>query len=106
MRPAAAEIGTEVIKLEPPAGSASRRIGPFAGSVNDGEHSLHFWFSNANKRSLQLDLTRAGGVGAARSIVHGGISGFDRPIVGRRNFAADIVELDPRLVSPPSPHLF
>lgn len=59
-----AEMGAEVIKLEPPAGSASRRIGPFAGGVNDGEHSLHFWFYNADKRSLQLDLTRAGGVQA------------------------------------------
>ena len=50
-----AEMGALVIKVEPPAGAASRRIGPFAGGIDDGEHSLHFWFYNADKRSVRLD---------------------------------------------------
>lgn len=56
-----AEMGAEVIKVEPPEGAASRRIGPFAGGVGDGEHSLHFWLYNADKRSLCLDLNAANG---------------------------------------------
>jgi benzylsuccinate CoA-transferase BbsE subunit len=51
-----AEMGAEVIKIEPPAGAASRRVGPFAGGIDDGEHSLHFWFYNGDKRSLRVDL--------------------------------------------------
>ena len=51
-----AEMGAAVLKLEPPSGVASRRVGPFAGEVDDGEHSLHFWFYNGGKHSLTLDL--------------------------------------------------
>jgi len=55
-----AEMGADVLKLEPPAGCASRRIGPFAGGLDDGEHSLHFWFYNADKRSSLLDVSGGG----------------------------------------------
>jgi len=51
-----AEMGAEVIKIEPSAGAPSRRVGPFAGGIDDGEHSLHFWFYNGDKRSLRIDL--------------------------------------------------
>jgi len=50
-----AEMGAEVIKVEPPGGAASRRVGPFAGGIDDGEHSLHFWFYNGDKRSVRID---------------------------------------------------
>ena len=36
-----AQMGAEVIAIEPPAGSSARQLGPFADDVNDGEHSLH-----------------------------------------------------------------
>ncbi|MEE1916343.1 CoA transferase [Pseudomonas asiatica] len=46
-----ADLGAEVILLEPPQGSASRRIDPmFQGT------SLYFATHHANKRSLVLDL--------------------------------------------------
>lgn len=51
-----AEMGAEVLKIEPPTGAASRRVGPFAAGIDDGEHSLHFWFYNGDKRSLRIDL--------------------------------------------------
>ena len=55
------EFGAAVLKIEPPAGADSRRVGPFAGGLEDGEHSLNFWFYNGDKRSLTLDLgTEAG----------------------------------------------
>jgi crotonobetainyl-CoA:carnitine CoA-transferase CaiB-like acyl-CoA transferase len=56
-----AEMGAEVIKVEPIGGAASRQIGPFADGIDDGEHSLHFWFYNADKRSVTADLGCAEG---------------------------------------------
>jgi len=46
-----ADLGAEIIKLEPPAGDDYRHIGPF----RDGESAL-FTLNNRGKRSLVLDL--------------------------------------------------
>ncbi len=51
-----ADMGADVIKVEPPAGSPSRRIGPFVDDKPHRDRSLLFWFYNLNKRSLTLDL--------------------------------------------------
>ncbi|MGE3598722.1 MAG: CaiB/BaiF CoA transferase family protein [Dehalococcoidia bacterium] len=64
-----AEMGALVIKVEPPAGAASRRIGPFAGGLDDGEHSLHFWFYNADKHSVRIDLGDAAGTRQFESLI-------------------------------------
>jgi len=50
-----ADMGADVIKVEPPAGSASRTVGPFVDDVPGPNRSLHFWYHNTNKRSLVLD---------------------------------------------------
>lgn len=52
-----ADHGADVIKVEPPHGDDSRRMGP---SYRDG-FSAHFTGMNRNKRSLALDLTKADG---------------------------------------------
>lgn len=46
-----ADLGADVVRVEPPAGAASRSIGPF----HDGR-SLYFAVRNANKRTLGIDL--------------------------------------------------
>ncbi len=51
-----AGLGAEVIKVEPPGGSSTRRIGPFFQDVVDRERSLFFWSYNRGKRSVMLDL--------------------------------------------------
>ena len=54
-----ADLGADVIKVEPPAGDAWRRYEPFA----DGE-SRYFYSLNRNKRSVVIDLkdrSRPGG---------------------------------------------
>lgn len=51
-----ASLGADVVKVEPPAGSPTRWIGPFAGDEVDPEQSLHFWHYNLGKRSVVLDL--------------------------------------------------
>ncbi len=56
-----ADLGAEVILIEPPGGSRSRRIGPFVGGhEGDPENSLWFWSYNRGKRSVTLDLDDAG----------------------------------------------
>jgi crotonobetainyl-CoA:carnitine CoA-transferase CaiB-like acyl-CoA transferase len=58
-----AQLGADVVKVEPPGGSPSRAVGPFAhahgdeGPVGDPDHSLNFWFYNTNKRSVVVDYT-------------------------------------------------
>ena len=56
-----ADMGADVIKVEPPGGDSARRIGPFVDDVPHPDRSLFFWFYNLNKRSMTLDLTQAQG---------------------------------------------
>ena len=53
-----ADLGADVIKIEPPGGSPTRKIGPFIDDGNDrNTDSSLFWAAYcANKRSVALDL--------------------------------------------------
>lgn len=51
-----AQMGADVVKVEPPEGAPSRRTGPFAGDVPHPERSLAFWYYNADKRSVVAEL--------------------------------------------------
>ncbi len=56
-----ADLGADVIQIEPPGGAAARRRGPFAGGPPDPERSLLWWAYARNKRGMLLDLdTQAG----------------------------------------------
>lgn len=51
-----ADLGADVIVVEPPGGSPARNIGPYFHDVPDPEKSL-FWFaSQTNKRGITLNL--------------------------------------------------
>ncbi|MCY4653794.1 MAG: CoA transferase, partial [Dehalococcoidia bacterium] len=51
-----ADLGADVIKVEPPGGSPTRNVGPFVDGKPGEDRSL-FWASYcANKRSITLDL--------------------------------------------------
>ena len=54
-----ADLGADVIKIEPPGGDPNRMLPPFAGGVEDRERSLTFINANTNKRSIVLDLTNS-----------------------------------------------
>ena len=56
-----AELGADVIKVEPPAGCASRRVGPFLDGVPGADRSLYFIAYQAGKRSVTLNLDVADG---------------------------------------------
>ncbi len=51
-----ADLGADVVRVEPPGGSEARRVGPFAEDGPEGPFSLSFAAYNRNKRSIQLDL--------------------------------------------------
>src|SRR6202035_3017913 len=51
-----AGLGAEVIKIEPPEGNATRRIGPFLEDKPGLERSLFYWNYNRAKKSVVLDL--------------------------------------------------
>ncbi|MGZ9215116.1 MAG: CaiB/BaiF CoA transferase family protein, partial [Candidatus Binatia bacterium] len=51
-----ADLGADVIKIEPPGGDPNRLLPPFAGNIEDPERSLTFINANTNKRSIMLDL--------------------------------------------------
>ena len=59
-----AELGAEVIKVEPPGtGDDGRNSGPFPRGVPHPERSGLFLFANLNKRGVTLNLTDAAGRG-------------------------------------------
>jgi crotonobetainyl-CoA:carnitine CoA-transferase CaiB-like acyl-CoA transferase len=51
-----ADLGAEVIRIEPPGGSPDRHLAPFAGDRPGPERSFVFLARNAGKRSVLLDL--------------------------------------------------
>lgn len=56
-----ADLGMDVVKVEPPAGEDLRREPPFAGGRNHREGSLRFAYFNSGKRGVTLDLSRQAG---------------------------------------------
>jgi len=64
-----AELGVDVIKIEPPGGDPARNIAPFYKDIPDPEKSL-FWFAfNTNKRSITLNIETADGKGIFKRLV-------------------------------------
>src|SRR5215208_5980619 len=64
-----AGLGAEVIKVEPPGGSPTRRIGPFYEDKEDPERSLFFWYYNRGKQSIELDLMQRADADRFRALV-------------------------------------
>jgi crotonobetainyl-CoA:carnitine CoA-transferase CaiB-like acyl-CoA transferase len=56
-----ADLGADVIKVEPPGGDPNRWLPPFAGDTEHPERSLTFINANTNKRSIVLDLKNNSG---------------------------------------------
>ena len=51
-----ADMGANVIKIEPPGGQETRTVGPFYQDVPHKERSLSFWNYNTSKRAITLNL--------------------------------------------------
>src|SRR5436305_4056994 len=72
-----AGLGAEVIKIEPPEGNATRRIGPFLEDKPGLERSLFFWNYNRNKKSVVLDLQDGPGNSGGREHLRRLLDGAD-----------------------------
>ncbi|MBG9387394.1 CaiB/BaiF CoA transferase family protein [Caenimonas aquaedulcis] len=56
-----ADMGADVVLVEPPGGTQLRREPPFIGDVAGVERSLNFAYQNTSKRGICLDLDTASG---------------------------------------------
>ena len=64
-----ADYGAEVVKVEPPQGSALRRMGPFYRDEPHPEKSLFFFVLNLNKLGVTLDVETEAGKRVLRELV-------------------------------------
>lgn len=64
-----ADLGADVLQIEPPGGHPARRIGPFYQHEVHPERSLYWWAYTANKRSITLDITTPEGQALLKRLV-------------------------------------
>src|SRR5262245_12001413 len=64
-----ANLGAEVILIEPPAGDPMRREGPFKNSIVHPDGSLSFAAYHTNKKGIVLDLETTDGQTEFRALV-------------------------------------
>ncbi len=91
-----AEMGADVVKVEPPTGDMARGIGPFI----DGR-SLYFSSLNTGKRGIVLDLTTNGDIETLHSL----LETADILIENYRPAAVEKLHLEPQSLLGRHPHL-
>ena len=64
-----ADLGADVILVEPIGGHATRHFGPFVGDQPHPDRSLHFWSYNTSKRSVEIAFDTPEGAGQFRSLI-------------------------------------
>ncbi len=91
-----ADLGADVVRVEPPGGAATRKMPPMRGST-----SLWFEVRNTNKRSVVVDLETTAGRAAFERL----LSGADIWIETTRPGRLAAIGLDPREIAERFPHL-
>ena len=64
-----ADLGADVIRIEPPKGDPARSIPPFVDDIPHLEKSLYFLYRHANKRGITLDLETSEGKAIFKKLV-------------------------------------
>jgi crotonobetainyl-CoA:carnitine CoA-transferase CaiB-like acyl-CoA transferase len=67
-----ADLGADVVKVEPPGGDMTRFSGPFLDEDEERAYGGYFGSINRNKRSIVLDLKTEEGRSVLRRLVAGG----------------------------------
>jgi benzylsuccinate CoA-transferase BbsE subunit len=97
-----ADMGAEVIKVEPPQGCPTRNIPPFLDDEPGLERSLHFLAFQAGKRSITLNLESADGRELLRQLVKRSdflVEAFPLGYLESLGLGYDtLAELNPRLI--------
>ncbi len=66
-----ADMGADVITVEPPGGCPTRRHGPFVDDVEDPERCLSWWHYNTSKRGVTLNIDEPRGRGLLERLIAG-----------------------------------
>jgi crotonobetainyl-CoA:carnitine CoA-transferase CaiB-like acyl-CoA transferase len=77
-----ADLGAEVIKVEPPQGDPARYCGPFPGPEKDPEQSALFLYVNTSKRGITLDIETPEGLAAFKKLLCWADVFIDNHLVG------------------------
>ena len=97
-----ADLGADVIKVEPPGGSSARNIGPFYKDVPHPDRSLYWWAYNRNKRAITLDLERDAGRDLLLRLVERAdflIESHNPGYLAQHNLGfADLAKINPALI--------
>ncbi|MFN8534347.1 MAG: CoA transferase [Dehalococcoidia bacterium] len=91
-----AELGADVLKVEPPGGDPGRQRAPLSG-----DRSLHWWYHNSSKRSEIVDLESAEGCERLWELIDGAdaLLDTDPDRLERAGFTVEAIEArNPRLV--------
>jgi benzylsuccinate CoA-transferase BbsE subunit len=93
-----ADLGADVIKVEPPGGDPGRHVPPFADDQPDPERSLSWLAANAGKRSITCDLSSPTGRDLFRRLAErADVVVTTRPL-GPGLAYDDLAERNPRLI--------
>src|SRR5690606_37438140 len=97
-----ADLGADVIQVEPPTGSSARRVGPFDDRAPGGAESFYWAAYAAGKRGITCDLDHPQGPEVVRALAATVDFLFESAPVGylaeRGLGYADLAEVNPRLV--------
>ena len=97
-----ADLGAEVIKIEPVGGEAARTVGPFLDDIPHRERSLSFWHYNTSKRGITLNLETEDGrelfrrLAATADVILETFAAGYLPSLGLGY--EDLIESNPRLI--------
>jgi benzylsuccinate CoA-transferase BbsE subunit len=97
-----ADLGADVIKVEPPGGDPDRRIGPFYRDEPHPERSLAWFAANTNKRGITLNVETADGQVLLRALTRAAdfvLESFPPGYMERHGVGfRQLSELNPRLI--------
>ncbi len=96
-----ADLGADVVKIEPPGGDEARAFGPPFVQGEGGAESVYFLSVNRGKRSLVLDLRRA----EDRELLHALVAGADLLVSNFRPGVLERLGLDPQRLIERHPRL-
>jgi benzylsuccinate CoA-transferase BbsE subunit len=97
-----ADLGADVIKIEPPGGEPERRFGPFYRDEPHPERSLAWFAHNTNKRGITLNCDTADGQTLLQALVREAdfvVESFPAGYLQARGVGfQQLSELQPRLI--------
>jgi crotonobetainyl-CoA:carnitine CoA-transferase CaiB-like acyl-CoA transferase len=97
-----ADMGADVVKVEPVGGSPARGVGPFYRDAPHPDRSLYWWAYNRNKRAITLDIERDSGRDLLRRLVERAdflIESHNPGYLAERNLGfADLAKINPALI--------